>query len=220
MTNAHSPQTQITSQCVDELLKRKASTSPFLVVITGDSGSGKSYYSELIKKELEYRDLQFSYINADDFLISRIDRESMKHDIYREGEFAGKSKWEILENMFRLDEFHRVISEIKQKKEARYKPYIRKSGTVSEEDRIVIPSDLVIFDSSMLIELMDFVILVDVDMETIIRRKILRDSDVRTPEQIDEMHRKVQGYYWARRKPAKPDIVINNNNAENPTVMV
>ncbi len=220
MANTSAPPQIVASQCVDELLKRRANISPFFVVITGDSGSGKSYYSELIKQELEERHVPFSYINADDFLISRADREPMKHDFYREGEFAGKSKWEIFENMFRLSEFQRIVSEIKLKREARYKPYMRERGVVSEEDTIVQPSDVIIVDSSMLVELMDFVILVDVDMETIIRRKVVRDSDVRTPAQIEEMHRKVQGYYWARRKPIKADIVINNNDIRTPKVAI
>lgn len=218
MANTNSLNNGIVSRCVDEILKKKTNDKPFLVAITGDSGSGKSYYSALIQKELERRQIQFSHINADDFLISRADREPMKRDCYKEGEFAGKSKWEVLENMFRLDEFHRVISELKLENKVRYTPYIRESGTISEEEKVVQPAGIIIFDSSMLIELMDYVILVDVNIETIISRKIIRDSDVRTPTQIEEMHRKVQGYYWSRRKPSRPDIVINNNDIDNPTI--
>lgn len=211
---------EIVDQCVGRLIRGMEKKCPFLVVITGDSGSGKSFYSELIRKELQARSINLTYINADDFLISRASREPMKLNFYTEGEFSGKSQWEILENMFRLDEFKTVILRLKDGKDARYRPYKRETGKISDEEKTVRPSDIIIFDSSMLVELMDFVIMVDVDTETIIKRKKLRDSDVRTPEQIEEMHRKVQGYYWTRKKPAKADIVIDNNDFDHPKITI
>lgn len=66
-----------------------------------------------------------------------------------------------------------------------------------------------------MLDKVDFTILVDVTQENIIKRKLIRDSDVRTPEQITEMHKKVQGYYWERRKPDHADIVIDNNDFSN-----
>jgi hypothetical protein len=77
-----------------------------------------------------------------------------------------------------------------------------------------------IFDTSMMLDEMDFVILVDVTQTNIIQRKLIRDSDVRTPAAIKEMHQKVQGFYWEDRgKPHHPDIIIDNNDFSNPKII-
>jgi uridine kinase len=186
---------------------------PLFVAITGDSGSGKSYLVSLLEAKLQDAGFPYTLINHDEFLISRADREPMKSAYYSAGKFAGKSHWEILENMFRLDEYQRVINDLKAGKETRFYPYSRETGTVAKDPRIVKPSDFIIFDTSMMLEEMDFVILVDVSQENIIKRKLSRDNDIRTPEQIIDMHKRVQGYYWEDRgKPAAPDILIDNND--------
>jgi len=59
---------------------------------------------------------------------------------------------------------------------------------------------------------MDFVVLVDVTQDNIIKRKLIRDADLRTSEQIIDMHKRVQGYYWQRNRPEHADIVIDNND--------
>lgn len=211
---------EIANKCVDEIQKRIDRSERLLVAITGDSGSGKSFYSQLIRDILEQRELGYTYVNADDFLISRSDREPMKTDYYEEGVYKGKSKWEILENMFRLDELGRVIDELREKGESSYYPYSRNTGSVSNERVTVKAKNLVIFDTSMLLSKMDYLVMIDVEMNTIIKRKTVRDADIRTPEQVEEMHRKVQGYYWQRMKPAHPDIVIDNNDFDNPKIFV
>jgi uridine kinase len=121
--------------------------------------------------------------------------------------------------MFRLDEYQRVINDLRAGKETRFHPYSRKTGTLTKDQRTVKPSDFIIFDTSMLLDEMDFVILVDVTQENIIKRKLARDSDIRTPEQIVDMHKRVQGYYWEDRgKPVSPDITIDNNDFSKVTV--
>ncbi len=206
--------------CVDEILKILKRKNKLFVAITGDSGSGKSYYSNLIRKDLEKRKILYSYINADDFLIPRVDRESMKNQFYTSGKFKGKSKWEILENMFRLREFNKVIDNLRKKGVASYTPYKRETGCVTKNPITITANKLVIFDTSMLFNRMDYIIMVDANIEKIIERKIIRDSDVRTSTQIREMHRKVQGYYWQRMKPKKPDIIIDNNDFDKPKIIV
>lgn len=202
---------EIAKHCFDRITTQ--TKRPLFVAITGDSGSGKSYLVTLLEKYFEQAYLSHTLINHDEFLISRKDREPMKSTFYETGEFAGKSHWEILENMFRLDEYERVIRDLKAGKSTEFHPYSRDTGTVLETTRKVEPNDFVIFDTSMMLDKMDFVILVDVRQENIIKRKLVRDSDVRTPEQIKEMHQKVQGYYWEDRgKPADADIVIDNND--------
>lgn len=203
----------IAKHCSKQILAQPK--RPLFVAVTGDSGSGKSYLVALIEKELKQAHTNHTLINLDDFLISRQDREPMKTIYYDNGKFIGKSHWEILENMFRLDECRRVIKELKNVKNAEYYAYSRSTGTISDLPKSVEPKDFIIFDTSMLLEEMDFVILVDVTQENIIQRKLNRDSDIRTPAAIIEMHQKVQGYYWEDRgKPADADIVIDNNDFE------
>lgn len=208
---------KIVKYCTDEIIRQIK--RPLLVAVTGDSGSGKSYFSKAIEAELARRSISYTHIDHDDFLIPRKDREPMKVDYYADGEFKGKSKWEILENMFFLDKYLKVIGDLRKGQESTYFPYSRETGEISLEQKTVKPSDIIIFDTSMMLDHMDFIIMIDVSQEEIIKRKLLRDKDVRTPEQIIHMHRKVQGYYWERKKPTKADIVIDNNDYHNPKLM-
>lgn len=204
---------EVVNYCVEAIKSHEK--RPLFVGIVGDSGSGKSYLTKLIAENLTTLNLESTIINHDEFLISRADREPMKTTLYETGPFAGKSHWELLENMFRLDEFQNVIDNLKANKCADYHAYSRDTGTVDVNYSRVCPKDIIIFDTSMMIDQMDFVILVDVTQENIIRRKLIRDADVRTPEQISDMHKRVQGYYWERSRPADADIIIDNNTFEN-----
>ena len=179
--------------CFDEIVAQRK--RPLFVAVTGDSGSGKSHLVTLLQKKFEAAKLTYTLINHDEFLISRQDREPMKATYYCDGKFAGKSHWEILENMFRLDEYKRVIGDLKARKTTEFYPYARETGTVTKAQRTVHTNDFMIFNTSMMLDEMDYVILVDVTQENIIKRKLARDSDVRTPEQIIDMHKRVQGYY-------------------------
>lgn len=204
--------------CFEKIIDQQK--RPLFVAIAGDSGSGKSHLVTLLQKKLDAAKLTYTLINHDEFLISREDREPMKSTYYSNGKFAGKSHWEVLENMFRLDAYKQVIDDLKVGKEARFYPYSRETGTVMQVQRTVKPNDFIIFDTSMLLDEMDFVILVDVSQENIIKRKLSRDSDIRTPEQIIDMHKRVQGYYWEDRgKPAKADIIIDNDDFNNVKVI-
>ncbi len=205
---------QAANVCLDEIIEQPK--RPLFVGIVGDSGSGKSYLVSLIIEKLKIANLSYSLINHDEFLISRKDREPVKTIFYESGEFAGKSHWEVLENMFRLDEYERVIQDLRSGKTTSFYPYARETGSVGDEKRIVEPNDFMIFDTSMMLDKMDYVILVDVTQENIIKRKLARDIDIRTPEQIKDMHTKVQGYYWEDRgRPDHADIVIDNNDFGN-----
>lgn len=188
---------------------------PLFVAIAGDSGSGKSFLTALIKDKLEAEGLSCVVLNHDEFLISRAAREPMKSIYYETGDFAGKSHWELLENMFRLDDFANVIDELKLGKCAEYHRYSRHTGEVSPVKSKICPEEIILLDTSMMLDKADFTILVDVTQENIIKCKLIRDSDVRTLEQITEMHKKVQGYYWERGKPDHADIVIDNNDFSN-----
>lgn len=202
---------KIIQHCFDRITDQ--AKRPLFVAIAGDSGSGKSYFTDLLIEKFKQADLSYTLINHDEFLISRKDREPMKTTYYQDGEFKGKSHWEILENMFRLDEYKRVIKDLKSGECSDFMPYSRETGEVTTTPKRVCPADFILFDTSMMLDEMDFVILIDVTQENIIERKLHRDSDVRTPEQITDMHKRVQGYYWTDRgKPKNPNIVIDNND--------
>jgi len=200
----------VIEHCVETILHSKK--RPLCVGVTGDSGSGKSYFAALIKSSLERDHVSVTLINHDDFLIPRKDREPMKNIYYQDGPFKGKSYWELLENMFRLDEFARVIETLKAGKDASYYPYLRMTDDISEQAVTASPSDIILFDSSMFMDQMDLLIFVDVTEENIIQRKLIRDADIRTPDEIIDMHKSVQGYYWQRSKPQTADIIIDNND--------
>ncbi len=205
--------------CFEEI--QRQGKRPLFVAVTGDSGSGKSYLVKLIESCFESTGVAYTAVDHDDFLIAREDREPMKKTYYTEGTFAGRSHWEVLENMFRLEEYERVIESLRAGKEVSIFPYSRATGKVETVQKVIKPNDFVIFDTSMMLDKMDFVILVDVMQENIIKRKLIRDSDVRTPEQIIDMHKRVQGYYWEDRgKPSDPDVIIDNNDFSHVLVTV
>lgn len=143
----------------------------------------------------------------------------MKSVYYNEGPYTGKSHWEILENMFRLDEFSRVINQFGVGECAEYHAYSRESGVVESRMTKACPADITLFDTSMLLDKLDFLILIDVTQENIIARKIERDQDIRSAEEVEEMHRKVQGAFWLRAKPTTVDITIDNNDFTQPKIV-
>lgn len=193
---------------------------PIFVGVIGDSGSGKSLLANLLASVFKSNNQRFFLINHDDFLISRSDRIPMKSVYYEHGRFKGYSHWEVLENMFRLNEFKQVISDLKEGKQTSYYPYDRRTGTVSRNEIIVHPMDFMIFDTSMMINEMDFTIMIEVSQENIINRKIQRDSDIRMADEVRDMHQKVQGFYWTDRgRPDKADITIDNNDMSSPRII-
>lgn len=203
---------EVVEYCFEKILAQEK--RPLFVALAGDAASGKSYLLNLLKEKFATKAIPYVGVDHDDFLISRKDREPMKEVFYTHGPHTGKSHWELLENMFRLDVFSKVICELKNGNCAEYYPYQREVGTVSSSLKKICSTDFIIFDTSMMLDEMDFIILVDVDEKETLKRKLRRDKDVRTPEQIKEMHEKVQEYYWQRSKPKDPDIIIDNNNFE------
>lgn len=208
---------EVAKLCFQKILEQ--TKRPLFVSITGDSGSGKSFYSEKIRQLLDEKNIKYAYIDFDDFLISRKDRLPLKEKFYSDGPFKNKSYWEILENWFYLDKFKKAIDDLKSGNPAHYFPYSRSTGEIDKKEKIVKPESIILLDSSMFSSEMDFTILIEVNQETIIERKLERDKDLRTPEQIREMHEKVQGYYWERNKPENADIVIDNNHMQNPQII-
>jgi hypothetical protein len=170
----------------------------------------------LVKNFFEVSHLNYNAIDHDSFLISRKDREPLKDKMYTEGEFEGKSYWEILENWFRMNEYDRVIGSLRAGQSVSYFPYKRELGAPDDQPITIQPLNFNIFDTTMQVEKMDFVILIEVTQENIIKRKLERDKDLRTTEQIIEMQKRIQGYCWERTKPKSADIVIDNNDFNNP----
>lgn len=208
---------KIVQYCVNSILGQ--TKRPLLVAITGESGSGKSYFTKDICKELEDREVKYTFVNHDDFLIPRKEREALRERVYEGGEFKEKTYWEVLENWYYLDGFQALLDHLQSGKKFQYHPYIHATGEISSELKIIDPEQIVILENKLFLDQMDFVIELEVDRKGIIERKIERDSDVRTPEQTIEMHEKAQGYFWDRCKPLHADIIIDNNDYHHPYIL-
>lgn len=194
--------------------------APCLVAITGESGSGKSYFIKALRQELESRGVEYTFLNHDDFLIPRKEREALRRRIYKEGEFQGKSHWEVLENWYYFDAFESALEKLRNNQPAIYHPYVHGSGELDSKPKVVKPSRIILIEDKILLHKMDYVIELAVNRREIIERKIERDSDVRTPDQTIEMHEKAQGFFWDRQQPVTSNLKIDNNDYHQPTILV
>lgn len=192
---------------------------PLLVNISGCMGSGKSTYSVEIKKHLEDLGKKVTLISEDDFLQPRVYRSDLESMTYTDGEWKGKTKWEVHENWIRLDLMKQAILNLKSYKSIQYHPYMRETGTYSNDVKKVISSEIVLFETSIFAELFDYIVLIDVKDDILIKRKINRDSDLRDQEKIIKYHNVAQWPYWMRYRPTNANIVIDNNDMLNPTMI-
>jgi len=208
---------QIIQHCLERILSQ--AHNPCLVAITGESGSGKSHFIKALRHELEEKGARCTFLNHDDFLIPRKEREALREHVYGEGEFQGKTHWEILENWYYYDAFESALKKLRDNQPAVYHPYVHSTGELSTETKTVKPNRIVLIEDKILLHKMDYVIELMVDRRGIIDRKIDRDSDVRTPEQTIEMHEKVQGYFWDRQQPIKSNLKIDNNDYHHPVIV-
>jgi len=208
---------QVIRLCVSRILAQPH--NPCLVAITGESGSGKSHFIKTLLQELAAQDIAASFLNHDDFLIPRHEREGLRKYTYTTGKFKDKTHWEVLENWYYVDSFEQALDTLRHNKPATYYPYVHDSGKTSPESKTVPPNRVIIIEDKILLNKMDFVIELLVDRKKIIERKIGRDSDVRTPEQTIEMHEKAQGYFWDRQIPLRADIKIDNNDFAHPVII-
>lgn len=208
---------QVIKHCLEGILSQPH--NPCLVAITGESGSGKSYFINALRHGLEEKGIGYTFLNHDDFLIPRKEREALRKQVYGEGEFQGKTHWEILENWYYYDAFESALEKLRDNQPATYHPYVHSTGELSAEAKTVKPSRIVLIEDKILLHKMDYVIELMVDRKRIIERKIGRDSDVRTPEQTIEMHEKAQGFFWDRQQPLKSNLKIDNNNYQNPVIV-
>lgn len=208
----------IIQHCVERILAQPH--APCLVAITGESGSGKSYFIKALRQELESRGVEYTFLNHDDFLIPRKEREALRQRIYKEGEFQGKSHWEVLENWYYFDAFESALEKLRNNQPAIYHPYVHSSGELDSKPKMVKPSRIILIEDKILLHKMDYVIELAVNRREIIERKIERDSDVRTPDQTIEMHEKAQGFFWDRQQPVTSNLKIDNNDYHQPTILV
>lgn len=208
---------EIIAYCFKQIVKQQE--NPLLIGITGESGCGKSFFSKSLREMFEEKGLPYTFLNHDDFLIPRKDREALKQKYYSDGPFKGKSYWEILENWYDLDGFQKVLEDLKRGKTVRYQPYLRDTGAVSPDYKELSPNRYILLENKLFLEKMDFIIELDVPRDIIIQRKIVRDGDLRSSKENIEIHEKVQGYFWDREKPHNANIIIDNIDYEHPLLV-
>lgn len=218
MTKRLTPQyKKVVSYCAQKIIE--LDLNPALVAITGESGSGKSTFCQALRRYFDQRQVDYAFINNDDFLVSRADRNKMKKIFYQQGEFQGKSHWEIFENWYYQDRYQRAIQALLNGRKAQFSTYNHKTGRVDNQQKIVEPSSLIIVENPLHTDDFSLVIRFDVDRKEILKRKVERDADTREAEAVIEMHNNAQGYFWDRCKPENPDIIIDNTDYTQPTLI-
>lgn len=212
---ATGPSAGFAPSIVNEVVCR--SPRPYLVVVAGPPGSGKSTLADLLAAQLIDVGLGVARVDHDEFLRPRRERETLRQERYPAGPFAGRTHYQVLENYFRLDEFSAAVSSLRAHQPTTIVPYARSTGELSLTPRVVTPADVILFDSSELVELMDFVVRIDVTPDLLLARKLVRDAAIRPPEAIFEMHA-VQCDHWARVAPRAPDLVVENDDPSRATL--
>ena len=183
---------------------------PVVVGITGEACSGKTYMSALLRAAFGQEKTPYVYFSYDDFLISRADREKLRAFVYPTGPFEGRSNWEILENWYRLEEFDSALQALRSGEPFTFHPYERSTGLVSTETGTLQPAPIILVDTGMALDKMDFLILVTADPDVVLERKRKRGI-YRSLDEIIEIHERVQAFHWNRSKPQAADIEITNS---------
>jgi len=207
-------QADLARKLVSEIKKNNSKKS-LMVNISGATGSGKSTWAKHIAKDFEKIGQKVLHVSEDDFLEPRQIRNGLKNKIYESGEWKGESYWKNHDNWLRLGLMREVIENLKMGKGAKYYPYLRTTGEISQEEKSVEPADVIIFETSIYNELFEVVVLIDVEDEILLERKLKRDSDLRDEETIREYH-EVQLKFWDKHKPSNPNFIIDNNDYQNP----
>jgi uridine kinase len=104
-----------------------------------------------------------------------------------------------------------AIMNLKSGKNISYHPYQRETGTFALQVKNVQPAEIIIFETSIFSELFDVVVLIEVDDQVLLQRKLSRDHDLRDQEKIHTYHEIAQLPFWKRHKPINPDFIIDNN---------
>jgi uridine kinase len=203
--------------CAD--IREHNSKIPLLINISGCTGAGKSTWAEYISDEFRSLGVSVIHISEDDFLQPREYREGLRSRVYDSGEWEGKTYWENHDNWLRLDLMKEVITDLSEGKSSTYHPYQRETGKFSLEQKTVQPADVVVFETSIFSELFDVVVLIDVDDNILLERKLHRDSDLRDEETIRAYH-KVQLDFWNKHKPSNPNYVIDNKDYARPKLYI
>lgn len=179
-------------------------------------GSGKSTWAEALVRKLKKEKQSVTHVSEDDFLQPRPFRTDLHQIYYDAGKWKGKSYWEVHENWLRLDLMKQAIVNLNQGKDIQYHPYQRETGSLSQKAKSVSSNDWVVFETSIFSELFDVVVLIEVENNTLLQRKMGRDSDLRNNNKIKQYHQIAQWPFWMRHRPDKPDFTIDNNDMHTP----
>lgn len=194
----------------------RASTSPdrsFLVALTGIDGSGKSYYSTRLARELQKQGLRLASIHADDWLIPLPDR------------FQGSNPAEYFyTNGLRLDElFSQLILPLQQQRsltiEANYaaETSVKYSKKIYQFEAI----DIILLEGIYLLKqhlqrFYDFSVWIECSFETALQRAIARSQEGLSPQATIQAYESIyfpaQLIHFQRDRPQTAATLIIHND--------
>lgn len=205
-----------------KILKRKQN-KVFVVWINGVDGSWKTYLWRELYKYFEDQWYRVDLISVDDFLNPREERykkwiespEGFYYDSYNYEDFItyvlrpfSEWKWKFCRKIFDIEqniEIEKMFLDV---------------GSLD----IVIVEGIFLFRPE-LIDSFDYKIFLDVSFDVILQRNIYREADKRIGEQkeIIERYQKryIPGqklYFQIAHPQAKSDIIIDNNDYNNPKI--
>ena len=143
-------------------------SSSFIFGIAGPSNSGKSTLETYLKDKFEEN---IAFVSFDDFFVG-----------LRTLPGRTTSNWEH-PDLYRWDEFARVISDLKDGKETTFKPYSFESKRDGVIERIIMPKPIIVVLGFMVLRsphintMFDAKIYIDIPAEEMVRRRLARAAE-------------------------------------------
>lgn len=214
----------ITYDYLSESILKLPTTSPQLVAVSGKDASGKTVMADLLSEYLKSKtDRHIIRISADDFMNQRSVRRTVTDS---EGESCYKHTF----NFELLKKY--VLEPLQLDGSYIYKTKVFDQPTdcqmlsddnKADNDAIIIMDGVFLFKSD-LVDYWDLKILLETDNDVLIERGALRDA-VRIGSYEEARKKYLDRYiasqtiYYEQENPTKSaDIIINNNDFNNPLV--
>lgn len=181
---------------------------PYLIAITGGSGSGKTYVAKLIQEKLNKNNQTTTLISLDDYYKTK-PKEILEKDYNFDNPKA--LDLELLKNH---------LKELHQNKIIKKPIYDFKTSSRKGYENLS-PSDIIIIEglfslNNLLVDEVDLMIYIQVDENIMLQRRIKRDIENRGQTKQEVINQWKNSVFPAYKKYIKPqmknaDIIIENN---------